>query len=284
MHVITKLVHELREKSDREVLISPTLLPSANWREYIKTATSNEYYGGLDKTFFTVRPSILWKQIYRSDSVHFAYSNQSFLSLSRVPVAPDTIWPTFTKDPSIRSELKEIAIKDLDLLLSLRHKELKKGGMFMLDLLAAQDLPEKSCWSLLNTFLQGFVDSGRITQEERSRIVMKNYQRDEEVINTVLDRHMNNFRIRHYDTVASRYPAWDRYLEHRDSKKLAKEYVDWLKEWTPGAILMALSEDRSQEEKNELINDVYDDVLRIATENPMPLDIQMTNLVLEKIR
>lgn len=113
---------------------------------------------------------------------------------------------------------------------------------------------------------------------------MKNYQRDEEVVNTVLDKHMNNFRIRHYDTVTSKHPAWDRYLQHRNSKELAKEYVDWLKEWTPGAILMALSEDRTQEDKNQLIDDVYGDVSRIAAENPMPLDMQMTNLVLEKIR
>lgn len=214
--------------------------------------------------------------------MHFAYSNHSFLPVSKTPVAPDTIWATLSKDPAIKSHLKQTAMKDLDLLLTLRHRELVKGGVFMFDLLATHEIPDKSCWVLLNTVLQQYIDAGKITQEERDHIGMRNCQRDDEVIYTVLDKHKDNFKVIYNEKTVSRFVAWGKYLEHKDAKRLAEEYIAWLKEWTPGAILLGLSQERSPAEKAELISGIYEEVCRVVADNPMPLDIEIYNFIVEK--
>ena len=128
------------------------------------------------------------------NSLHFIYANHSFMPLSKMRVAEDTIWPTFSEDPKIKSELRETAIKDLDTLLTLRHAELKSGGRFCLDVLLQCHVPKESVWKQLNEVVSDFVKSGRIKVEERQKIALRSFERDDDVINTAMGRHEKTLR------------------------------------------------------------------------------------------
>ncbi|OMJ86792.1 hypothetical protein SteCoe_11648 [Stentor coeruleus] len=283
LHIVSKLAKDLRTRSQREIVDYPTLLPVANWNEFFKVALSPEYYGTIPNFFMTARPGSIWKRLFPNESLHFIYANHSFMPLSKMRVADDTIWPTFSEDPQVINELKETAIKDLDTLLTLRHAELKKGGRFCFDVLLECKVPKESPWKQLNEVVQSFVDSGRIKKEERDKLALRNFERNDEIINTVLSRHEKNFRVVVKERMTSRFPAWSEYEKDKDANKLAKNYTDWLKEWTALAILNTLSATRPQEERNKIVSDIYAELQARCSKYPIPLDVNLYDFIVEKI-
>mmetsp|Transcript_30958 Transcript_30958/g.30609 ORF Transcript_30958/g.30609 Transcript_30958/m.30609 type:complete len:206 (-) Transcript_30958:36-653(-) len=205
------------------------------------------------------------------------------MPISKMRVAADTIWPTMSEDPVIIKELRDTAIKDLDNILTLRGKEIKSGGHFCFDILLDHPIPRLSCWRLLNDVVADFVALGRITQEERAKMAIRNYQRNDDMINEVLGKHNSNWRIVHKETVTSRFPAWGQYEIDHDAKKLAKTYTEWLQEWTAGAIMMNLAATRPQQEKQFIISDIYEELFNRCAANPMPLDVQLYDFILQKL-
>ena len=284
LHAITKFASDLRTHSNRDIVVHPTLLPTANWNEWFKLALSSEYYGKITNLFLAASPGTLWKQLYPDNSLHYIYANHSFLPLSKIRVADDNIWPTFSEDPEIKKEMRETAVKDLDSMLSLRHAELKHGGIFCFDTLLKGNVPEESAWKQLNQIVTEMVQSGRIKREERQKIAMRNYERDDDIIDSVLERHEKNFKVILKDNQAkSRFPAWNEYEKHKDPVRLGKEYAAWLKEWSAGPIMMNLGENRSPEEKKGIITDIYDELEARCTRFPIPLDVKACDVILEKI-
>lgn len=281
--VVRRIIEELRESSDREVMISPTYIPLANWSEYIQFAMRPENYGGLANVYLFLRPSGIWKQIYPSASVHLVFTNHGFLPLSKVPVAPDTIWSTLSEDPQTQKELRDIGFQDLDALLTLRHRELKTGGRFVFDLFTEHEHPRGSIFHLLNHAYQKQVDSGKITQEERDRTTLRFNQRDPEVLNTILEKHRENFRVVTNEYMPFRYPAWEQYESSKDVQAIAQEYSDWLKEWTSAGLMRSLSQNRTQEEKTAIITEMYEDLTSLIAQDPIPLDLSTQSISLEKI-
>lgn len=283
VHILTKLAKDLRTRSDRELVIYPTLLPVANWNEWFKMALSPDYYGAIPNLYVAARPGPLWKRLFPSNSLHFIYANHSFMPLSKMRVADDTIWPTFSEDPAIKKELHDTAVKDLDTLLTLRHAELKSGGRFCFDVLLNCNVPKESVWKQLNEVVSDMVKSGRITAEERAKIALRNFERNDEIINTALERHEKHFKVIVKERVNSRFTAWNEFEKDKDPVKLAKNYTDWMKEWTATAIMMNLAATRPQEEKVKIIADIYQDLQTRCTKYPVPLDVSLYDFILEKI-
>lgn len=283
MHVITKLVTELRTTSDREVVVSPTLLPMANWNDYFKLALSPEYYGGLSNTFVMARPAYLWKRIFPNEFLHFIYANHSFMPISKMPVAEDTVWPTLSQDPQVKQELLETATRDLDNLLTLRSQELKKGGRFCFDILLDHEVPLKSPWRLLSDIVEEFVAQGKIHKEERSKMAVRNYQRTRDLVDSVLEKHSQTFRVVEKQVVCSRFPAYAEFQKDKDAQKLAWTYSDWLKEWTAPAIMMNLAQTRSQDEKVGIVKEIYEELAKRSAQDPIPLDVELYDIILERI-
>lgn len=205
------------------------------------------------------------------------------MPISKMRVAHDTIWPTMSLDPAIIQELRDTAVKDLDTILTLRGQEIKQNGHFCFDILLDHPIPKESCWRVLNDIVTDFVNTGIITKEERAKMAIRNYQRNDSIINEVLDKHRNNWQVVHKETVTSRFPAWNDYVKDQDAGKLAKTYSDWLKEWTSGAILLNLGPTRSQEEKVGIIKDIYEELTRRCTAMPIPLDVSLYDFVLKKL-
>ena len=283
LHIVTKLAKDLRTRSDRELIVYPTLLPVANWNEFFKVALSNDYYGTIPNFYLAARPGRLWQRLYPTNSLHFIYANHSFMPLSKMRVADDTIWPTFSEDPEIKKELRETAIKDLDTLFTLRHAELKTGGRFCFDVLLECNVPKESVWKQLSEVVIDHFKSGIIKPEERAKIALRNFERNDSIINTVLDKHQKNFKVIVKEKVKSRFPAWHDYEKDKDARKLAKVYTDWMKEWTAVAILNSLAATRSQEEKLKIVNDIYIELEDRVSKTPVPLDVELYDFIVEKI-
>lgn len=149
--------------------------------------------------------------------------------LSTVPAIPDTIWATLTEDSATKRRLNTIAVDDLDMLLDSRNKELKRGGMFSLDICIKENVPKKSCLELLNRVYQRFVESGKVTRAERDRTALPFYQRSSEIVEFVLNKHRKNFKIVNQEDIACKHPAWKAYVADGDKVKLATEYSGLLK-------------------------------------------------------
>ena len=168
-------------------------------------------------------------------------------------------------------------------MLTLHHAELKSGGRFCLDVLLQCHVPKESVWKQLNEVVSDFVKSGRIKVEERQKIALRSFERDDDVINTAMGRHEKNFKIVVKEKVNSRFTAWGEYEKHKDPARLSKDYTAWLKEWTAGALMMTLGASRAQEEKTAIITEIYTELEARCARLAVSLDVALYDFILEKI-
>jgi hypothetical protein len=77
--------------------------------------------------------------------------------------------------------------------------------------------------------------------------------------------------------------AYDEYLVTQDAQKLGRIYSDWLKELTGPSIMMALSPYRSQENKIELLTEIFEQLTQRCIAHPAPCELSFNEIILERI-
>ena len=283
LHIVSKLSKDLRTRSQREIMNTSTLLPIANWNDFFKVASSQNYYGSIPKFFHAGSPGSIWQQRFPRDSLHFIYSNQSFMPLSKMRVAPDNIWPSLSEDPQIKKEQHETAINDLDNLLKLRHLELKKGGRFCFDILLDCNEKKESIWRQMNFVMDDFVRDGIIKPEERAKMAIRSFERNDEIVDLAFARHKNTWKIITKEKISSNALIYDDYEKDHDVEKFARITTEYMKEWSQAPIINNLAPTRTIEEKNKIMKDYYAELQNRSVKAPIPLNVQSYDVVVEKI-
>lgn len=266
----------------RDLSIYPVLLPSSNWTEFFKLALSENNYGLVPNVYLIARPGSIYKKLFPLDSVHFIYSNNN-QGISKIKPTYDNIWPGFCKNPEVLKECKDIAINDLDVFLNLRYSELIKGGRIYFDLLYDNGLSNDFIYQEANRVVNDFVDQGVITYDERNRIALNSYRRNDEIFDTAFDRHKKSFNIISQEVHTTVFPAWSLYQITKDSEALARSYADWIKESSSSVIFNSLETSKTQEDKKKILKDLYEELYKALVKSPTGLNFTYCHYILEKI-
>ncbi len=181
------------------------------------------------------------------------------------------------------SELKAFrkqASSDWRQILMHRASELKPGGKLVLINFGTDDqgryLGNTGGINMFDTFNQiwlSFLDQGRITRDEYENMTLPQYYKSVDEFSAPLvdpDEavYQAGLRLDHIDTRIVKCPFAEDFKQHGDAEKFAAEYIPTIRSWNESIFHNALSDERSLEQRREIIEDYYSTYQTMVRENP----------------
>eukprot|EP01103_Thecamoeba_quadrilineata_P006920 TRINITY_DN16667_c0_g1_i1.p1 TRINITY_DN16667_c0_g1~~TRINITY_DN16667_c0_g1_i1.p1 ORF type:complete len:368 (-),score=93.59 TRINITY_DN16667_c0_g1_i1:118-1221(-) len=184
VHTIVTHLHQFQP--ERDVLVTHVDLPNTDWTKLFTSISKDKYVlpdDAQDKVFTSVVGRSFYEQVLPRESVDFGISTSAVHWMSKLPCKlSNTIFITRT---IVTKEEREIFTKqaksDWARFLSLREKELKKGGklFIVLPIVSEEDVngEESDLAQTVDKFLFDEVEAGNLTAEERGELTMPLYMR-----------------------------------------------------------------------------------------------------------
>ncbi|XP_067657490.1 uncharacterized protein [Haliotis asinina] len=261
------------------------------------------YLPDMDNVYVLASGTDFYKQCVPSNSMHFIMCMISLHWLSETPVKYNN---SLYKYPESSAEekiaLDQRAQIDLDTFLLLRSREMKQGGLlFVCALCEIKDVnTERVNVGTLITLLTGiwkeYRDSGEISTEEFFNTHFSFCFRNMDQLRKPFDDKLSavsksGLCLLSAETVIIpdiAYTAWKDKKDKEgidDREEFARLYIATHRTWGNNTFMNGLSDSRSQEEKEKIVDGFYDRVeKRMSKINPEEIkdDLQSIYLVITK--
>ncbi len=234
-------------------------------------------------------------QGYPSNSIDFGLSFTAMHWLSELPSSlKGEKYMHAARCPEAPIKEKQQAAKDWKSILDARSKELVPGGRFVCAnfcvskdgyFLGQTDVGEsmwdsfQSCWDKLR-------EDGLIDEEERLGVSFPSYYRTmDEFVLPVND--VDGLKVVSAEEKVVRCPYRELYVRGETGMS-PREYAEWFvpttKTWSHSTFRSALKDFRSEEEKDEVMDQFWENYVALVAENPEVhgMDYVHVHLVLEK--
>lgn len=189
--------------------------------------------------------------------------------LSRKPCdIPDHVHAVGATGES-RAEFASQAAKDWETILICRAKELAPGGRLVLVNFGVDEegryLGNTGGINMFDTFdaiWQGFVADGTITEAEYSAMTLPQYYKSMDEFRAPLDDPESavskaGLSVEHCETRVVPCPFAADFQDHGDAERFASAYVPTLRSWSAATFRSGLSINRSDDERDQIIDDYY---------------------------
>jgi hypothetical protein len=309
---MSKMITAVRDRtsSDKEVVIHYEDQLTNEWQSVFNHALGikavTDAYGkpvpnpyDLENVFVEACGVGFHNQCYPSNSVDFGVSFTAMHWLSRFPsslVGKDTMHAARSEVPPTPE--KEQAASDWKSILKARAKELVPGGRFVCVnfckntdgyFLGQTDVGE-SMWDSFQSAWDQLKSDGLIDEEERLGVSFPNYYRtSEEFLDAVHDEEISSsLKVVSIEERVVRCPYRELYTSGK-SNKSPREYAEWFvpttKTWSHSTFKSALKCDKSEEEKEAIMTQFWENYMSLAEKEPEKhgMDYVHAYIVFEKI-
>ncbi|XP_067656451.1 uncharacterized protein [Haliotis asinina] len=237
------------------------------------------YLQDVENVFALASGTNFYKQCVPADSMHIIISLAAVQWLSRKPpVNKDNIFSFPNTEGDARYLLEKQAYEDWEKFLILRSRELKKGGLLVVSTTSNYTTPSGEIkissgnfLSILDTVWKEFRDMGKISHSEfvntnialcdKSLILLKAPFEDPH--SKVRRCNLRLLSAELVDIPCEAYTEWRQRKETEgidDRAMFAKRFVSDHRCWSNSAFLTGLTETRSKEEKELIVNELYSQV------------------------
>ncbi len=235
-------------------------------------------------------------QCYPSQSIDFGVSFTAMHWLSRFPSSlkgSEQMHAARCDTPPAPE--KEQAALDWKAILEARAKELVPGGRFVCvnfckdsnGYILGQTDVGASMWDSFQSSWNKLKDQGLINEEERLGVSFPNYYRTKEEFQ-LGDELSSTLKVVSMEERVVRCPYRELYNSGK-SNKSPREYAEWFvpttKTWSHSTFKSGLRADRSEEEKEEIMAQFWENYMALVAEEPEihGMDYVHQYIVLEKI-
>lgn len=175
---------------------------------------------------------------------------------------------------------REQACKDWRQILMHRARELKPGGKLVLINFGTDEqgryLGNTGGINMFDTFNRiwlEFVEAGRITQIEYENMTLPQYYNSIEEFSAPLVNadelvYQAGLRLEHIETRIVKCPFAEDFSSHGDAEKFANSYIPTIRSWNESIFFNALSTDRPEAQRLEIIENYYDSYRMMVKDNP----------------
>jgi hypothetical protein len=218
--------------SDRAVFVFHIDQPSNDFNSLFEVMSSDadRYTAGEANVFPCGIGRSFYEQVLPAESVHLGWCSYAAVWLSRIPgLIPGHFLPVHTSGPG-RAAFFRQAAEDWEAFLTLRARELRRGGRLVLVFPGRNDEGLVGLEHLIdhaNAALGEMVDSGEIRAEERERMVVVTYPRQKSELLAPFEggREFRGLRVEHYELLSLPDAAWPDYRRDGDSEALATKHA-----------------------------------------------------------
>jgi hypothetical protein len=255
------------------------------------------YLHGRDNIFPLASATSFYRQILPSGSLNLGFSATAMHWLSdKVCNISNHVQAVGASGAELQA-FRAQAHRDWRQILLHRAQELKPGGKLVLINFAQDEqgryLGNTGGVNMFNTFnqiWQSFLDSGRIDHTEYESMTLPQYYNTIEefsapLINADAAVYQAGLRLDHIDTRIVKCPFAESFLQHGDAIKFAKEYIPTIRSWNESIFFNALSMDRSNQQRRDIIEDYYRSYETLVSENPQGhgMDYVHAYMVISKV-
>ncbi|XP_046560332.1 anthranilate O-methyltransferase 3-like [Haliotis rubra] len=259
----------------------------------------------MDNVYVLASGTNFYKQSIPSNSIHFMMSMTSIHWLSRTST---TFKNSINKDAKISTEetaaLHKQAELDWETFLLRRSRELKRGGLLVVGTVAEfedRNTGENkytmySLVGLLNEVWKVYRQSGKISKEEFVNTNISACYRTMKEMRKPFDNKTSpvsrsGLTLLSAEAVVNPDVFYNNWKEKKDKEgiddreEFARMYVSAHRNWSNSTFMNGLSDSRSLEEKEQIVDGLYDDVKkRISRMNPEIFkdDVKFIYLVIRK--
>jgi hypothetical protein len=310
--LMTKMVDAVREKqSDKEVVLHYEDQLTNEWQSVFKHALGlkpiSDAYGSPvpspynlnNKVFVEACGVGFHNQCYPTNSIDFGVSFTAMHWLSRFPSSmkgTEYMHSALCDTPPAAEKLQ--AAEDWKSILLARSKELVPGGRFVCvnfskdsnGYFLGQTDVGTSMWDSFQTSWDKLKDDGIIDEEERLGVSFPNYYRTKsEFVEGIKSDHVLSkvLKIVSIEERIVRCPYRELYNTGKSGKS-PREYAEWFvpttKTWSHSTFKNALKVERSEEEKERIMDHFWKNYINIVEKEPNihGMDYVHAYIVLEK--
>ena len=175
---------------------------------------------------------------------------------------------------------REQAHRDWRQILMHRARELKPGGKLVLINFARDEqgryLGNTGGVNMFDTFngiWLDFLQQGRIERDEYDNMTLPQYYNTVEEFSAPLTDandpvYQAGLRLNHIDTRIVKCPYAESFREHGDAARFAEEYIPTIRSWNESIFFNALSNERPQQERQQIISDYYGTYQAMVRDDP----------------
>ena len=275
MIYFSKLLHNFRKYSNREISIIHTDLEENNWNLMCNLLnTSDESYLKLPNVYYSFIGKTFFEQLLPRESVHLGFSAFSFHYFSKKPVRMpgDLSFPHHGMTIQAKS--------DIDTLLTHRINELVKGGTISIILAGTGKVTNLNSGRLYYLPFVALVEKGIIRKEEIQNLEWNLHGLKLEEWNEILDNYKDKVEILKLELKKEISPYYTTFLQDGNAEKYKDdlaEYVSMLSKLQLFGIL-----NRNNEEK-ERIFELFKEEVRKVINLTDEIYLEMITVILKKI-
>lgn len=213
--------------------------------------------------------SSFYSPILPANSLHLGFSATAMHWLSQKPGNIENHVHMVGANNADKKAFAAQGASDWETILLQRARELKPGGKLVFVNFCIDDQGRYlgntggvNMFDNFNANWQRFVDDGIITSEEYSAMTLPQYYNSVEEFAAPLSLETSKtykagLRLVNIETAVVPCPFAEDYKKHKDALKFAKAYIPTIRSWNESTFLGALSEKRSLDERNEIIENYY---------------------------
>ncbi|XP_067678904.1 uncharacterized protein [Haliotis asinina] len=258
----------------------------------------------MDNVYVLASGTNFYKQCVPSNSIHFMMSLASVHWLSKTPIFKDSIYKGDMSSAEETTALHKQAELDWETFLLSRSTELKRGGLLVVGVCAEfqdRNTGEKrytlySFVGLLNEVWKEYSESGKISREEFINTNMSTCCRTMEEVRKPFDERWSpvsrsGLNLLSAEAVVNPDVFYNDWREKKDNEGIddrddfARKYISAHRNWSNSTFMNGLSDSRSLEEKEQIVDGLYDDVeKRMSRMNPEIFkdDVKFIYIVIRK--
>lgn len=238
------------------------------------------YLDDRDNVFPMVSGTSFYRQIMPSGSLNLGFSATAMHWLSRKVCNISNHVQAIGAEGAELQAFRRLAHSDWRQILMHRSNELKPGGKLVLINFGTDEqgryLGNTGGINMFDTFnqiWQSFLEQKRISRSEYENMTLPQYYNSVEefsapLINSEEAVYQAGLRLDYIDTRIVKCPFAEDFADHGDATRFAEEYIPTIRSWNESIYFNALSEDRSLEERREIIEDYYNTYKTMVRESP----------------
>ncbi|MCP3689720.1 MAG: class I SAM-dependent methyltransferase [Gammaproteobacteria bacterium] len=238
------------------------------------------YLDGRDNVFPLVSGTSFYRQILPTETLNIGFSATAMHWLSQ------KVCNITNHVQAVGAEGKELdayrqqAHSDWRQILMHRSRELKPGGRLVLINFGVDSEGRYlgntggiNMFDSFNQIWQSFVTQKRISQQEYENMTLPQYYNSVEEFSAPFSSadeavYRAGLRLEHIETRIVKCPYAEDYKSHGDAARFAREYIPTIRSWNESIFFNGLSDERSTEERHELIEDYYGTYQSMVENNP----------------
>ncbi|XP_046379048.1 farnesoic acid carboxyl-O-methyltransferase-like [Haliotis rufescens] len=234
------------------------------------------YLQDLENVFALASGTHFYKQCVPADSMHIILCMAAVHWLSgKPPVNKDFIYCFPETEADVRQSFEKQASEDWEKFLTIRSRELKKGGLLVVS--APSDNPTstggmKLCnenyLHMLNSTWKEFCDNGRISKSEFVNTNLACFHKGLSLLKAPFENTSSNvsrsgLRLLSADVVTLPCEVYNEWKQRKEDEGVddragyARRFVSAHRCWSNSAFLAGLSGTRSKEEKEVIVSELY---------------------------